>query len=96
MLFIIPDKYGNCSDTAPRVAETFISANVITFVSRHVCFGARTRSQDFWPFLILISHLGDRAMNPRRNSSGNRASPVNQAHVKFACEKALMKRAARK
>ena len=51
----------NCSDTALRVTEAMIGPRVKIFVFRHVCFvlkfGASTRAQDRWPFLISETRL---------------------------------------
>ena len=64
----------NCSDTALRLTEAMISPKVKFFVFCHVCFvlkfGARTRPQDLWPF--LISEIGLKFS----------IHPANRAHVK--------------
>ena len=46
-------------------------------------FGARTRSQDLWPFLISETGLKFLIWTQGEIQPGNRASPVNQAHVKL-------------
>ena len=51
----------NCSDTALRVTDGKIGPKVKIFVFRYVAlfpeFGARTRPQDLWPFLISETGL---------------------------------------
>ena len=46
-------------------------------------FGARTRTQDLWPFLISENRAEISDMNPRRNSSRQPGQPGQpRAHVK--------------
>ena len=45
-------------------------------------FGARTRTQDLWPFLISETGLKFLIWTQGKIHSGNRASPVNRAHMK--------------
>ena len=45
-------------------------------------FGARTRTQDLWPFLISETGLKFLIWTQGEIHPGNRASPVNRAHMK--------------
>ena len=45
-------------------------------------FGARTRTQDLWPFLISETGLKFLIWTQSKIHPGNRASPVNRAHMK--------------
>ena len=45
-------------------------------------FGARTRPQDLWPFLISETGLEFLKWTQGKIHPGNRASPVNRAHMK--------------
>ena len=45
-------------------------------------FGARTRLQDLWPFLISETGLKFLIWTQGKIHPGNRASPVNRAHMK--------------
>ena len=45
-------------------------------------FGARTRPQDLWPFLISETGLKFLICTQGEIHPGNRASPVNRAHMK--------------
>ena len=45
-------------------------------------FGARTRTQDLWPFLISETGLKFLIWTQGKIHLGNRASPVNRAHMK--------------
>ena len=45
-------------------------------------FGARTRSQDLWPFLISETGLKFLIWTQSKIHPGNRTSPVNRAHMK--------------
>ena len=45
-------------------------------------FGARTRTQDLWPFLISETGLKFLIWTQGKIYPGNRASPVNRAHMK--------------
>ena len=44
-------------------------------------FGAWTRSQDLWPFLISETGLKFPIWTQGKIHPGNRASPVNRAHI---------------
>ena len=44
--------------------------------------GARTRSQDLWPFLISETGLNFLIWTQGEIRTGKRASPVNRAHMK--------------
>ena len=44
-------------------------------------FGARTRTQDLWPFLISETGLKFLIWTQGEMHPGNRASPVNRAHM---------------
>ena len=76
----------NCSDTALRVTDAKIGPKVKMFVFRYVAlfpkFGARTRTQDLWPFLIWETGLKFLIWTQDKIHPGNRASPVNRAHTK--------------
>ena len=45
-------------------------------------FGARTRTQDLWPFLISETGLKFLIRTQGKIHPGNLASPVNRAHMK--------------
>ena len=45
-------------------------------------FGARTRTQDLWPFFISETGLKFLIWTQSKIHPGNRASPVNRAHMK--------------
>ena len=45
-------------------------------------FGARIRPQDLWPFLISETGLKFLIWTQGKIHPGNRASPVNRAHMK--------------
>ena len=45
-------------------------------------FGARTRPQDLWPFLISETGLKFLILTQGKIHPSNRASPVNRAHMK--------------
>ena len=45
-------------------------------------FGARTRTQDLWPFLVSETRLKFLIWTQGKIHPGNRASPVNRAHMK--------------
>ena len=45
-------------------------------------FGARTRTQDLWPFLISETGLKFLIWTQSKIHPGNRVSPVNRAHMK--------------
>ena len=45
-------------------------------------FGARTRSQDLWPFLISETGLNFLIWTQGEIHTGKRASQVNRAHMK--------------
>ena len=52
----------NCSDTALGVTEAMIGLKVKIFVFHHMFvlffeFGARTRPQDLWPFLKVVTRM---------------------------------------
>ena len=49
-------------------------------------FGARTRSQDLWPFLISKTGLKFLIWTQGKIHPGNRANPVNRAHMKDCYE----------
>ena len=44
-------------------------------------FGARTRPKDLWPFLISETGLKFLIWTQSKIHPGNRASPVNRAHI---------------
>ena len=50
-------------------------------------FGARTRTQDLWPFLISETGLKFLIWTQGKIHPGNRASPVNRAHMKRPLER---------
>ena len=65
-----------------------IGSTVIVFVFRHFCFAYRISRQNSSPGSLAFSHLGNRAeifliWNQSEIVPGNRASPVNRAHVKW-------------
>ena len=69
-IFLIISIPFNCSDTALRVTDGKIGPKVKIFVFRHVCFVSRIWRQN--------SSLGQNF----KIHLGNRASPVNWAHIK--------------
>ena len=72
----------NCSDTALRVTDAKIGPKVKIFVFRYVCFVSQIWCQDLWLFLISETGLKFLIWTQGKIHPGNRASPVNRAHMK--------------
>ena len=76
----------NCSEKALRVTDAKIGPKVKIFMFRYVCFVSQIWRQNSYPGSLTFSHLGNRAkishMNQGKIHPGNRASPVNRAHMK--------------
>ena len=76
----------NCSDTALGVAEAMIGMKVkffcFTMFALFLVFGARSRPQDLWPFLISETELKFLIWTQGEIPPGSSASPVNRPHVK--------------
>ena len=77
---------GSVPEISVRVTDAKIGPKVKMFVFRYVAlfpkFGARTRTQDLWPFLISETGLKFLIWTQGKIHPGNRASPVNRAHMK--------------